>query len=321
MNTLRLRLVTVLAVLFGLGVTNAAMAGLGDDLRYGLQLYGVRFGKEYDPLSKGYTLNVSIVNPDTGLPYYNNTHFYLGFGDLVMESGTLAVNATYTERLVPAARFAISTRGVPLDYRYESYLGAQDVVIDGSLLMNVDTYVNQWGFYDITLQASNRATATSKDGVLDDLSARLNYDIGPINLSGNIWLDAAALLTDPFFDQFGMNNPFAAFDEGLAGINLPGGRIEEFIGRLQSGQLLNDDELAQMINNSLLASLLNKEPSSDLFSKVIIPDGLLDSDCPACDKKPQDRVLSMAIPEPGMLALLAATGAGFYVFPRRRSKR
>lgn len=321
MNTPQLKLTTALVALIGVGVSDVAMAGIGDDLRYGLQLYGVRFGKEYDPLSKGYTLNVSIVDPDTGLPYYNNTHFYLGFGDLVMESGAVAMSATYSERLVPAVRFALNTKGAPLDYRYESYLDVQDVVIDGSLLLDVDTYVNAWGFYDITLQASNRATATNKHGEIEDLSARLDYDIGPINLSGNIWLDAAAVVTDPFFEEFGTDNPFAAFDSTLAGLSLGGGRIEQLIARLQAGQLLNDDELAQLINNSVLASLLDKQPSSDLLSKVIIPEGLLDVDCPACREKAQDRILPTAIPEPGMLALLAAAAAGFYLFPRHRRKR
>lgn len=321
MNTPQLKRVTVLAVLLGMSVTSIAAAGIGDDLRYGLQLYGVKFQKKYDPLSKGYVLNVSFTNPDTGLPYYNNTHFYLGFGDLVMESGGVSLSATYSERLVPAVRFALSTRGSPLDYRYESYLGSEDMVIDGSLLLNIDTYVNQWGFYDITLQASNRATATSKHGELEDLSARLDYDIGPINLSGNIWLDAAAVLTNPFFERFGTENPFAAFGSSLASLSATGGRIEDFIARLQSGQLLNDDELAQLINNSLLASLLDKQPSSDLLSKLIIPEGLLNGDCPACGEKPQATVQWLAVPEPGMLILLAGAGAGFYLFSCRRGKR
>jgi hypothetical protein len=281
----------------------------------------VRFSKNYDPLSKGYQLNVSFTDPDTGQPFYNNTHFYLGIGDLTMESGSLQMGVNLSERIVPAARFGLTTSGRPLDYRYESFLGAQDVVIDGSLLLDIDTYINQWGFYDVTLQASNRATVTAKDQAVADRFPDLNYDIGPINLSGNAYVDALAVITDPFFDHFGAENPFAKFQNGLAGINLKGGGIEDMIARLQSGQLLNDTELAQLINNSVVAGALGKEPSSDLFAKLIIPEGLFDTNFRPATVPQAERTLAMAIPEPGMLALLAAAGTGFFLFPRRRATK
>jgi hypothetical protein len=321
MTLLRHKTAIVAALLASFAAADTVLADLSDDLRYGLQLYGVRFNRGYDPLSKGYQLNVSFTDPNTGLPFYNDTHFYLGVGDLVMESGSLNAGLNLSERGVPAARFALSTGNRPLDYRYDSFLMAQDVVIDGSILLDVNTYINQWGFYDVTLQASNRATVTAKDQEIADLFPELDFDIGPINLSGNIYVDALAVVTDPFFERFGMENPFARFNNGLAGVNLRSGGIEDLIARLQSGQLLSDTELAQVINNSVVATALGQEPSSNLFAKMIIPEGLFDTNLQTATVPETDRTLTMAIPEPGMLALLAAAGAGYFIFPRRRAAK
>jgi len=321
MTLLRHKTAIVVAVLASFAAADRVLADLSDDLRYGLQLYGVQFNQKYDPLSKGYQLNVSFTDPNTGLPFYNDTHFYLGIGDLVMESGSLSAGVNLSQRGIPAARFALSTGNQPLDYRYDSFLMAQDVVIDGSILLDINTYINQWGFYDVTLQASNRATVTAKDQEVADLFPDLDFDIGPINLSGNICVDALAVISDPFFEQLGMENPFARFNNGLAGINLRSNSIEDLIARLQSGQLLSDNELAQLINNSVLATALGNEPSSNLLTKLIVPDGLFDTNVQTATVAESDRTLTMAIPEPGMLALLVAAGGGYFIFPRRRAAK
>lgn len=327
MATLRFKLLAVAGFLAGLAVNNIALAGLGSDLRYGLQLYGIKYEKRYDPLSKGYLLNISVADPQTGTPYYNNTHFYMGFADLVLgseDAGAIQIGATYTERVLPAARFVLKTTDPfgnpsPLDYRFESFLGANDFTVNGSLLLDIDTYVNRWGFYDISLQASNRATITANPQPPEERLPNLNYDIGPINLTGNIYVDVLAAVTDPFFEAFGTQNPFARLDKGLAGLDLKSGGIQDLIARLEAGQLLGDDELARLINNSIMANMLGKAPSDDLIGKLIVPDGLL-------DPKPIDPVetvliAGLSVPEPGMLLLLTAAAAGFYLSPRRRRRR
>lgn len=321
MMTSRFKSVIAALLVSILATTNVASA-LSDDLVYGLQLYGVKFNKSYDPLSKGYSLNVSFIDPQTGRPFYNNTTFDLGFANLVMESGSLSLGAKYTERGVPAVRFGLSTNGQPLDYKFETFIGAQDVVVDGSLLLDISTRVNQYGFYDVSLQASNRATITSDGWFAENKEfPDLDFDIGPINMSGNIYVDALALVTDPFFDRFGLNNPFAEFQKGLAGLNLRASPLDDLVARLESGQLLSDSELSMLISNSILASALGKQPSSDLLAKMILPDGFLEGTGTNNNTDEPVLLTSMAIPEPGMLALLAAAGAGFLVRARRRSSR
>lgn len=327
MRNLRLKLAVVAAVLGGLSIADVASAQLGDDLLYGLQLYGVRFQKKYDPLTKGYQLNVSLTDPDTGLPYYNDTNIYLGFADLTLGTdvpGTIQTSAIYSTRWVPAVRFGMKTVDLagnpnPLGYRFESFLFGQDFTVTGSLLMDTDVYINKWGSYNVTLQASNRSTVTMAGATDGSGMPDFDYDIGPISLSGNIYLDALALVADPFFERFGTENPFARFGNGLADISLKATSIEELIARLEAGQLLSDDDLSKIVNNSVLSSALGKEPSSDLFTKLILPEGLLDPqplDCDECGR----RITAMAVPEPGMLLLLLAAGTGFYLSPRRQRR-
>jgi hypothetical protein len=179
-------------------------------------------------------------------------------------------------------------------------------------------YFNKLGTYDITLQASNRtdvSTVSSPDGAgLPDF----DYDIGPINLTGNIYIDALAAITDPFFDRFGAVNPFAQIQSGLSGLDLNGSNIQDLIARLEAGQLLSDDELSKVVNNSILSTALGRQPSSDLFTDLVLPDGLLNPE--PLDADPSVRLAAMAVPEPGMLALLTLAGAGFYLSPRRRRR-
>jgi hypothetical protein len=326
MINLRLKLAVVAAVLAGLAIADIASAELSDDLVYGLQLYGVRFQKKYDPLTKGYALNVSFTDPNTGLPFYNDTNFYLGIADLTLGTdapGTIKTSAIYSTRWVPAVRFGMKTvdpqgNSNPLSYKFHSFLFGQDFTVTGSLLMDTDVYINKWGSYDITLQASNRSTVTMQ-GVTDPSKLpNFDYDVGPISLSGNIYLDALAVIADPFFEKFGAENPFARFGGGLADISLKATSVEDLIARLEAGQLLSDDDLSKIVNNSVLSSALGKEPSSDLFTKLVLPEGLLDPqplDCEQCG-----RISALAVPEPGMLALLATVGAGFYLSPHRRRR-
>jgi hypothetical protein len=322
MTVLRCKLVIVAAILASLGVTEMASADLSNDLAYGLQLYGIKYSKTYDPLSKGYLLNVSATDPKTGLPYYNNTNFYMGFANLEMVSGSFNTRIALTNRVVPTARFAMTTNGAPLNYKFTTFLGAQDVTIEGGLLLDIDSRINEWGFYDVSLQASNRATITSDGWLAENKKLPdVNFDIGPINMDGNIYVDALATITDPFFDKFGLDNPFAQFQKGLAGLNLKGAGVEDMLAQLDSGQLLSDGDLGRLVNNTIMANLLGKDPSSDLLSRLILPDGLLKGNVEPAQDSASPRPFAAAVPEPGMLALLAIAGAGYFVLPRRRTKR
>jgi len=55
--------------------------------------------------------------------------------------------------------------------------------------------------------------------------------------------------------------------------------------------LLSDDDLSKIVNNSILSSALGREPSSDLFTDLVLPEGLLDPqplDCDDCGRIGRD---------------------------------
>lgn len=106
------------------------------------------------------------------------------------------------------ASFTIGGSGAsastPLEYSYTIDTGPQTIQINGSVLADVDFSLNRLGYYDLKVVASGRETRTA-DGVVTGTN---DFDAGPITLSGNLYLDALAVLTDPMFDRAGQENFF-----------------------------------------------------------------------------------------------------------------
>jgi hypothetical protein len=328
MDSVRIRTSLVVALIVSMAVGDLAFAGINADLAYGLRLAGIQYSKRYDPLSRGYYLNITPTDPSTGASFYSNTLIDLGFADLTLGYGpngigdSFRIQASYTKRVVPTAHFIFNTGGRPLDYRFTSHIGGQNLDIIGSALINVDTRINQYGFYQVTLQASNRAQVGTNGALGTDANLPdLNYDIGPLSLTGNIYVDAIAAITDPFFEQFGTENPFRAFDQGIAGLASATTRVDDLLTRLESGQLLSDQDLATLISNSILSSAMGKEPSAKLFQNLVVPDDLLASNAKVAQPEAAFELVTSPLPEPGMLLLLASVSAGFFAFSRRRGRQ
>jgi hypothetical protein len=329
MHSVRIKTLSVAALLTVLAFGNAAVAGMREELLLGLNYYGVKVQQQYDPVMKGYVINVTGTDPTTGQPFYNNTNFDFGFADLTLGYGpsgvgdTFNVRAKYTKRVIPTVHLSMSTGNRPLDYRFKTHVGLEDVDVVGSLLMNVDMRVNKYGFYEVSGQISNRASVDTFGalGEKSDLTV-LDYDVGPFSFSGNICVDAMAALTEPFFNAFGAENPFQQFQKGIGGLASLTTGVEDLVAKMASGQLLGDNELAQLINNSVLSSALGKqELSSKLFEGLLLPEDFLQP-CSQCTGRDLDSRLSgMLVPEPGMLLLLTGLGTGFLAFSRKRSRR
>jgi len=89
--------------------------------------------------------------------------------------------------------------------------------VTGSTLIDADFSINALGFYDLTLTYSSRRTV-QQEGIENDTQT-YDSDIGPIDVSGNIFADALALITDPYFEQTGQPNPFSALSKTLIDLN------------------------------------------------------------------------------------------------------
>lgn len=103
-----------------------------------------------------------------------------------------------------------STNATPLSYAFNSDIGAQSSQISGTVLADVDFSLNGLGFYDLSVTYSSRQSVTN-EGLLANDGKTNDFDLGPINVSGNLYADVLAFLTEPIFDRAGRANPFERF--------------------------------------------------------------------------------------------------------------
>ena len=271
------------------------LADLPGELLNGLTLldyrpngkYGSYFTKNY--LGQGWDFDTTAV--------YTGQTYRFGLADLTLgdtSASAVRVSAGYTLRGLPSARFSAKTSN-PLSYTFKANYGAQDLTATGSALIDVDTTINALGFYDMTFQISNRGTYETSGFVGAD-KGTLAFDAGPIVVSGNIYADLLAAITQPFFTATATENPFAKFSQKSA--RVAGEAIDLTASSLDLSNL-NGNQVGQLVNNTIVAALLGQEPNSDLFSNVLMPDGLLTDTSQA-----QYLNLFEQVPEPAMLGLM-----------------
>jgi len=186
----------------GLIVLTAAnvQAGLIKDLRLGLGAAGFQQQLTYDVLQGGYVLQFGQV--------FSNKKYDFGTSDLTLVSGSLTGNVSLGKRGVPELEIEMNT-GTPIQYTYEYFDGPNKFTIEnGAFNINTDIKVNKYGFYDVQLNVNNRATLVSDDPNIPAIS--LDYDIGPIDVKGQVLVD---LINMPLGKQFGFILPGGAADQ------------------------------------------------------------------------------------------------------------
>jgi hypothetical protein len=180
--------------------------GVIEDFATGLRFTGFDIQANRNFLSGG--LDLSVSNTFLG----NELDF--GPGDLTLQ-GPISLTVSTGGRRLSELEFAFRTAvdatspTSPIRYAFNLDTGVQSVELDGTVLVDAALTLNRLGFYDLQLALSSRQTAT-QEGLLGDTTTNRDFDIGPINVSGNIFTDALALLTDPLFQAAGRSNPFAA---------------------------------------------------------------------------------------------------------------
>jgi len=301
MSSIRGKTIAILILAGTLLPITTARAGLQKNVLLGLNLFDYRFNLNRNILGDGWDFTASA--------FYGGQTYRTGLADLTLSGASSTLSAGYTLRGLPSARFSFVTSD-PLSYTLNANYGLQDVVAQGSILIDIETNINALGFYDQVFQISNRGEYTT-DGLGPTDAGTLDFDVGPIVISGNIYADILAALTEPFFAATGTENPFAKFSQRATKVASATDTIEALTAQAASGESLTDAQVGVLVNNTILAAMLGEEPSSHLFDDAFVPSGVLSEAIEG-----QNDALTTPVPEPATLAFMALAMAAFY--PRRR---
>lgn len=286
--------------------TSAVQAEVWQDVFIGMRLFDYQLNAQRNYLGDGWDLTSTAV--------YAGQEYDFGFGELTLGSAGSPVASTFsagfTRRGIPKAEFSWSTGGRPLPYSLTINNGIQDLTtINGSILVDVDTDVNILGFYDTRVQISNRGSYVT-EGFLADEEGSLAFDVGTINVSGNIYADALAVVTQPLWAAAGTENPFTKFTNQAAKTASVNATMDELRARIEAGEVLTDEEMATLVNSTLVSALLGGEMGDGkLLQGLFLP-----------TEKSVTEMRSIALaPEPTTALLLF--GAGGLAVVRRSRRR
>lgn len=281
--------------------TASVQAEVWRDVVRGMNLLDYNFDAERNYFGKGWDLSATAV--------YTGQQYDFGFAELSLGSGVSRFDMGYTLRGIPKAEFSWTTGGTALPYTLSFNNGIQDFqTVSGSILIDVNTEVNMLGFYDTQIQISNRGTYGT-DGFLADQEGDLAFDVGPIDVSGNVFADALAAVTQPFWTAANTENPFTKFSQTATKTAQATATVEELRARIEAGDILTDEEMAQLVNSTLVAAILKGDSvDSDLFKGLSFP----------TKESASPLLVADIVPEPATALLVL--GFGVLALPRRRPR-
>lgn len=192
-----------------------------------------------------------------------------------------------------------------LGYDIRTKVCAQDAELFGVMNMVGAFELNPFGCYRVTYELTNSDSKLLLDGVVVRDEQDMNFDVGPIVVEGNIFLDAtAALLTSFGVDTSGLEalTPKSPMDEINEAIE---NQIQQ--ATVVAGETVESD-LAQLLLQTVLEG--NGEASQALIEGLVADVGE--------DDNQSARVGPMMVPEPGTLALLALGTVAVWISRHRR---
>ncbi len=184
-----------------LSVAGTAQAGLFKNTVRALEYAGFNFIGQKNPLSGGADLML-VRN-------FNNETLDFGATELTL-TGPLQFTFTTGGRGLEVLDVSLSTNNRPLTYALITDVGGQKTQVNGNFLLNATGSMNSFGWYDFQFQYSVREQII-QDGRFANGEEYMDFDIGPIDISGNIFADMLAVLFDPLFTSLGTENIFASF--------------------------------------------------------------------------------------------------------------
>jgi len=296
---------------------------------------------EYNRLGDGYTFEYfQFFGPDS----FGNVDTY-DFGPLTIQLGLdpnlvgqqpvgIHNRAGFTRRFIPEVFFESQTgqrafnnlSGIsqfsptPINYNISFNAGVQDFQWTGNALIDSEGRINILGFYDFELRVTNVGSFEAGGILLEDEQVT-DFDIGPIDISGNIMFDVAAsiirtIFAGPNTDEIGPRIVSGAAQKGKT--------VDDLLRQMEAGEALTQEEVEFLIRETFVQAVLDDPLGAIVNGLPTTFDGLdgvslgLDtasvSDTQSSGVVPVQQSL---VPEPGTLALLLMGLGGAGLFRKR----
>jgi hypothetical protein len=268
-----------LLAIIGLGLPATAQAKVFGDVLDALAFAGFDLQGQTNILGDG--ANIRLVN------LFQNQTFDAGLAELTL-NGPFSIEISTTDRIMSTFDVSIQTALTreltpqPLTYDFLVDVGGQRTRVNGDLLMDMDFSVNGFGYYRMNMAYSSRQTTTTEGHFGDEVNITNDFDIGPIDIRGNLFADLLALITDPLFEGSGTENPFEAFSGRNELLKAIAEAELEADSAIASGESSGDayarlaalTAMEQMFTvENLLGSLLNgSQPSPAGGSAAFVPE-------------------------------------------------
>jgi len=207
-----------------------------------------------------------------------------------------------------------TAQAAPLRYNITVNTGVQDFTLSGNILLSSSGRLNALGFYDVNARLVNSGTYNA-NGVLVADQKVTDFDVGPINVSGNLVMDAVSALAATF-----SGNAISGIPTRVAsGAAQKDRSLDDIIASLNAGEELSPEDRLALIQQSL-ASAYAADPLGALLNGV--PSGQTGNDAVSVSFTPGENDPALngaAVPEPGTLVLVATAGLAMGWTRRRRA--
>ena len=218
----------------------------------------------------------------------------------------------FTTRLIPEVFFEANTgqRGFnqfsgvstftdePIKYRATINAGIQDFEWAGNMLIDTSGRVNALGFYDFELRLTNVGNLES-DGIFLQDEQVTDFDVGPINVSGNIGMDLVAGLF-----QAGGVAAAAVPPRVFSAAGQKDKTVDDLLAQVEAGERITQAE-AQFLVEQMFITAFEDDPLGTIINGFPADVEGFEALSLTFDAGDPAGEGAATVPEPGTLLLLA----------------